>query len=108
MFLIIQNSRASILSLIESNKMNASKSLSSIAIEQHDNDILLVIIKKLLEMIEELKSFKNKVNALQRLNEIDINEIVNTLLHKLNEEDKNKFKIGMEFMKNEIQNVLLL
>lgn len=88
--------------------MNASKSLSSMQNEQHDNEILLVIIKKLLEMIDELKDCKLKVNALQRLNEIDINEIVNTLLHKLNEEDKNKFKIGMEFMKNEIKNVLSL
>ena len=39
---------------------------------------------------------------------MDVNDIVDSLLHSLNDEDKAKFKTGMEFMRNELKIVLSL
>ena len=91
--------------------MNPSKSLSSIykedvEISSQQHEIFLVIIQKLLGIINELQSFKTKVKTLEKLNEMDLNNIVDSLLHSLNNEDKAKFKTGMEFMKNELKIVL--
>ena len=91
--------------------MNTSKSLSNI--DQEDVEIssqqyetFLVIIQRLLGIINELQSFKTKVKTLEKLNTMDVNDIVDSLLHSLNDEDKTKFKTGMEFMRNELKIVL--
>ena len=69
-------------------------------------ETFLLIIQRLLGIINELKSFRYKVRSLEKLNHIDVNDIVDSLLHNLSDEDKNKFKVGMEFMRNELKIVL--
>ena len=91
--------------------MNTSKSLSSIykedvEISSQQYETFLVIIQRLLGIINELQSFKTKVKTLEKLNKMDVNDIVDSLLHSLNDEDKAKFKTGMEFMRNELKIVL--
>ena len=91
--------------------MNTSKSLSDIyqgnveiSVKQHET--FLVIIQRLLGIINELQNFKTKVKTLEKLNTMDVNDIVDSLLHSLSDEDKAKFKTGMEFMRNELKIVL--
>ena len=91
--------------------MNTSKSLSNIykedvEISSQQYETFLEIIQRLLGIINELQSFKTKVKTLEKLNTIDVNDIVDSLLHSLNDEDKVKFKTGMEFMRNELKIVL--
>lgn len=91
--------------------MNTSKSLSNIykedvEISSQQYETFLVIIQRLLGIINELQSFKTKVKTLEKLNTMDVNDIVDSLLHSLNDEDKAKFKTGMEFMRNEMKIVL--
>ena len=91
--------------------MNTSKSLSNIYKEDvkkssQQHEPFLVIIQRLLGIINELQSFKTKVKTLEKLNTMDVNDIVDSLLHSLNDEDKAKFKTGMEFMRNELKIVL--
>ena len=92
--------------------MNTSKSLSNIYkadvddISSQQHETFLVIIQRLLGIINELQSFKTKVKTLEKLNTMDVNDIVDSLLHSLNDEDKAKFKTGMQFMKNELKIVL--
>lgn len=91
--------------------MNTSKSLSDIhrgkvEISSKQHEHFLAIIQRLLEIIKELQNFKTKVNTLEKLNTVDVNDIIDSLLHSLSDEDKNKFKTGMEFMRNELKIVL--
>ena len=91
--------------------INTSKSLSNIykadvEISSQQHETFLVIIQRLLGIINELQSFKTKVKTLEKLNTMDVNDIVDSLLHSLNDEDKTKFKTGMEFMRNELKIVL--
>ncbi len=91
--------------------MNTSKSLSNIYKEEvkmssQQYEMFLLIIQRLLGIINELQNFRYKVRSLEKLNTVDVNEIVDSLLHKLSNEDKAKFKTGMEFMKNELKIVL--
>lgn len=91
--------------------MNISKSLSNICkddvkMSSQQYETFLLIIQRLLGIINELKSFRYKVRSLEKLNHIDVNDIVDSLLHNLSDEDKNKFKVGMEFMRNELKIVL--
>ena len=80
--------------------MNISKSLSNICkddvkMSSQQYETFLLIIQRLLGIINELKSFRYKVRSLEKLNHIDVNDIVDSLLHNLSDEDKNKFKVGM-------------
>lgn len=91
--------------------MNTSKSLSDIhrgkvEISSKQHEHFLAIIQRLLEIIKELQNFKTKVKTLEKLNTMDVNDIIDSLLHSLSDEDKNKFKTGMEFMRNELKIVL--
>jgi len=91
--------------------MNTSKSLSDIhrgkvEISSKQHEHFLAIIQRLLEIIKELQNFKSKVKTLEKLNTMDVNDIIDSLLHSLSDEDKNKFKTGMEFMRNELKIVL--
>ena len=91
----------------------ASKSLSSITNKEgmemsssKQNDCFFKIIERLLGIINELQKFETKIKTLERLNNIDVNDFVHSLLHSLSDEDKVKFKTGMEFMKNELKIIL--
>lgn len=84
--------------LLEHNKID---------VQTQTHDINQYLIQILAKEIKELKDYKIKIKKLHHIANSDVENLIDSLLHNINDIDKQMYKTGVKFMKQTVSNILL-
>ena len=84
--------------LLEKNKID---------VQTQTHDINQYLIQLLAKEIKELKECKTKIKKLHHIANSDVENLIDSLLHNINDIDKQMYKTGVKFMKQTVSNILL-
>jgi uncharacterized protein YbaP (TraB family) len=70
------------------------------------SELNMYLIHSLTKQIKHLEICKDKINKLEKLTKCDVEQLVDALLHGINDNDKHMYKTGVEFMKHTVSGIL--
>ena len=74
--------------------------------QPHLHEINHYLIKLLAKKIKELQDYESKIKKIKQFANSDIEQLVDSLLHNMNETDKEMYKTGAKFMKHTVATIL--
>ncbi len=73
-----------------------------------DHAMKCLLVALLAEEMKQRKQFQTKLNRLESVvTKCDVDHLVDSLLHDINDTNKQIYKTGVEFMKSTVSGILL-
>ena len=85
---------------------NVNESLDAITQQQQTHEINQYLIKLLAKKIKELQDYESKIKKIKHFANGDVEQLVDSLLHNINDTDKEMYKTGAKFMKHTVTTIL--
>ena len=74
--------------------------------QQQPYEINQYLIKLLAKKIKELQDYESKIKKIKHFANSDVEQLVDSLLHNVNDADKEMYKTGAKFMKHTVTTIL--
>ena len=111
---MIHSSRSSPILARKELLLNASedivyKSVNNIKandMKTQTHEINQYLIKLLSIKIKELQDYESKIKKIKHFANSDVEQLVDSLLHNMNDTDKEMYKTGAKFMKQTVSTIL--
>jgi hypothetical protein len=85
---------------------NALETLDANTQQQQPHEINQYLIKLLAKKINELQDYESKIKKIKHFANSDVEQLVDSLLHNMNDTDKEMYKTGAKFMKHTVTTIL--
>lgn len=86
--------------------LNDTHKLTETTSKLQSYDINLSLVHLLTQEIKDLKGCQIKIHKLQHIANSDVDNLMDTLFHNLDDIDKQMYKTGVKFMKQTISCIL--
>lgn len=85
---------------------NIVETLDANTQQPHLHEINHYLIKLLAKKIKELQDYESKIKKIKQFANSDVEQLVDSLLHNINDTDKEMYKTGAKFMKHTVATIL--